>query len=109
MTKLKFAVILVNSKNYDIDASTNFRVFGWVIETFQPAQITDMNHTTNSRCQFNEHTVWSNVFHQATVTASFWEFIFDCAPWIFTHLFNGKTHFATFLVQCYNLSFVLVS
>src|SRR5215203_4064374 len=42
------------------------------------------------------------------MTAAFREFIFDCAPWIFAHLFDGKTHFAAILIQCNNLGFVLV-
>src|SRR5690242_14512031 len=71
MSKLKFAVVFIYSKNNDIDASTNFRVFRRVIETLQPAQVTDMDHTTDSRSEFNEHTIWSDVFHQTAMTASF--------------------------------------
>src|SRR4051812_21904854 len=42
------------------------------------------------------------------MTAAFREFIFDSAPRVFTHLFNGKTHLAAVLVECYDLRFMLV-
>src|SRR5690349_15474597 len=42
-----------------------------MIETLQPAQVADMDHTTNSRSKFNEHTIVRDIFHETCMTTSF--------------------------------------
>src|SRR5690349_18943790 len=98
MSELKFAVVLVNSKNNNFNIFSHFSVFTWVVETFQPAEVRDVNHTTNSGSEFNKYTVRSNVFHNTFMTASFWEFGFDIRPWILRKLFDRKTHLPVILV-----------
>src|SRR5688572_5797259 len=51
VSKLKLAVVLINTENNDIDMAAYFRVFGWVIETLEPAEIADVDHTTNTWCK----------------------------------------------------------
>src|SRR5438270_1716502 len=56
MAKLQFAVVLINAEDHHFNVLTHFRVLTWVIETFQPAEVRDMDHTTNASSEFNKHT-----------------------------------------------------
>ena len=67
-----------------------------------------MDHTTNTCCQFNKYAVRSNVFNNTGMFASFREFSFNFAPWIFCHLFDRKTHLACVFIKRYNFSFVFI-
>src|SRR5690349_21421523 len=109
MSELQFAIVFINSENYHVDVLTNFGVLRRMIETFQPAQIADVDHTTNTRSQLNKHTVRSDVFHQAGMTACLREFGFDSAPWIFAHLLDRQAHFAIIFIERYDLGFVLIT
>ena len=80
--QLKFAVFFINTQNHNINMLTNFCVFTRMIETFQPAQVADMDHTTNTGSQFNKHTIRSNVLYQTFMIAAFREFGFNIVPWI---------------------------
>src|SRR5664279_3013983 len=80
-----------------------------MIETFQPAQVADMNHTTNAWRKFNKHTVWCNVLHQTIVFASLRETGFNCAPWIFAELFDGQAHLARVFIERYDTSLVFIT
>ena len=42
------------------------------------------------------------------MTGMFREPGFNCAPWVFSHLFDRKAHFAGFLIKGHHFSFVLV-
>jgi hypothetical protein len=92
-----------------IDVLTHLGVFRRMAETFQPAQVADMNHTTDSWFQFNEHAIRSDVLHQSFVTASQRELRFDGAPGIRRELLNRQTHLAIVLAKGYNFRFVLVA
>src|ERR1700752_402144 len=80
-----------------------------MIEALQPAQITNMDHTTNSRRQFNKHSVRSDVFHQAFVATSLWEFLINLAPWIRRKLLNRQAHLPALFIERYNLCFMNIS
>src|SRR5436189_2820210 len=80
MSELEFAVLFINSHNDDVNVLTHFRVLTWVIETFEPAQVADMDHTTDARSQFNKHTIVGNVLHKTAMLASFRETGFDITP-----------------------------
>src|SRR5690349_18497709 len=82
VSQLELAIVFVNTHDHYINIASNFGVFAWVIETFQPAQVADMDHAADPWCQFNKHTVISDVLHQSRMTAAFCEFCFDIVPWI---------------------------
>src|SRR6187399_252122 len=82
MSELEFAVLFINTHDDDVNVLTHFRVFTRMIETFEPAQVADMDHTTDAGSQFNKHTVVGNVLHKTAMLASFRETGFNITPWI---------------------------
>src|SRR5690349_1458577 len=77
VSELQFAVLFINTHDHYIDVCTDLSVFTWVIETLQPAQVADMNHTTNTRSQFYEYTIISDILYQAGMTATFCKLHFN--------------------------------
>src|ERR1700759_2003086 len=80
-----------------------------MIETFQPAQIADMDHTTDAGRKFNKHTIRSDIFYETIVFASLWEPCFNGAPWIFAQLFDGQAHLTRVLVKRYDTRLVFIT
>src|SRR5689334_15821587 len=109
MAELQFAIVFIDSEDHHVDVLTNFSVLRRMVEALQPAQVADVDHTTDTRSQFYEHTIRSDVFHQTCMTAAFWEFGFDSAPWIFAHLLDRQAHFAIVLIERNDLRFVLIT
>ncbi|MCY1367673.1 hypothetical protein D9M69_546170 [compost metagenome] len=88
MTQRQFTVIFIDRQDNYFDFFTNFSEFTWVVETFSPAQITDVDHTANTCFQFYEYTVRSNVFNDTFMSAFNRETIIDVFPRIFSQLFD---------------------
>src|SRR3954462_198585 len=80
-----------------------------MIETFQPAEITDMYHTTNTRRKFNKYTIRRDILHETIVLASLRESRFNRAPWILTQLFDGQTHLTRVFVERYDACLVFIA
>src|SRR5882762_154917 len=106
VTQLQLAVGLVDTKDLDFDLFAHLRVFAWVVETFQPAQVADVDHAADAGSQFHKHTVRSNILHQAGMAAAFRELSVDGIPGIFAQLFDGKAHLAGVFIQCNDFRFV---
>lgn len=109
VSKLKFAIFFINSKDDDLDSLTHFGVLRRMIETLQPAQVTDMDHTTDSRLEFNKYTIRSNVFHQSAVTAVNRELVLDLVPGIRSHLLDRKTHLTSVFIKGNDFRFVFIT
>src|SRR6188768_1892981 len=80
-----------------------------MVESLQPAQVRNMDHTTNAWFQFNEHTIRSDVFYNTLVTALHWVFILDLAPGIRSKLLDRQAHLAALFIKCNYFCFVLVT
>src|SRR5678815_4656421 len=80
-----------------------------MIKTFQPAEVADMNHTTNAGSQLNKNTIRSNVLHETCMFAAFGKLRFNRTPWIFAKLFNRQAHLAIVFIQRYNLSLIFIT
>src|SRR5258705_3210742 len=82
MSQLQLAVIFIDTHNDNINMRTNLRILAWMIKALQPAQVTDMDHTADTRRQFNKYTIIGNILYQACMTAAFSKFHFNIIPWI---------------------------
>src|SRR6218665_1306441 len=109
VTQLQFASFFINAQDDYIYFVAYLSVFVRVIEAFQPAKVADVNHTANTGSQFYKHTIRSDVFNYTFVLAAFGEAGFNGAPWVFCQLFDRKTHFAGFFIECYYFGFVFIA
>src|ERR1700733_9929607 len=80
-----------------------------MIKTFQPAQVADMNHTTDAGRKFYKHTIRSDILHETIVLASLRETGFNSTPWIFAQLFDGQAHLTGVFIERYDARLVFIS
>src|SRR5262249_27843869 len=107
VTKRQFAVFLVYRQDSYIYLITNFSEFAWVVVTFDPAQVADVDHTADTCFQLYEYAIRSDVFHRTCVAAVDWEFIFDSIPRIFSKLLDRQAHLTFVLIEGYYYCFML--
>src|SRR5947209_5733205 len=56
VSKTETAVLSVNFKNNNIHLITNLTELTWVLQTFCPRKVADVNEAVNTFFQFSEHT-----------------------------------------------------
>src|ERR1700676_1455978 len=80
-----------------------------MIKTFQPAEVADMDHTTNAGRKFNKYAIRCDVLHQSIMFASLRETGFNGAPWILTELFDAEAHLTCVFVQRNNAGLMFIT
>src|ERR1700719_2249259 len=80
-----------------------------MIETFQPAQVADMNHATDAGRKFDKHTIRSDILHETIMLASLRETGFNRAPWIFAQLLDGQAHLTRIFIKRYYACLVFIT
>ena len=109
MSELQFAAVFVDVENNHFDFVTHFRVLVRVIETLQPAQVADMDHTTDTGRQFHENAVRGDVF-----TTPLWRLPSGNLTSMVLHgssviCLMGEAHLAVIFIQGYHFGFMLIA